>query len=60
MTDNLLWAPCVFCGYIGDKYWQPLSHAKDCPWYTVGGEQERQNRVRLIVQRLAAKNKKMV
>lgn len=38
---NLLNAPCIFCGYNGDGYYQSGTHSKDCPWHNVGGDSER-------------------
>jgi hypothetical protein len=37
MMNKLLDAPCRWCGYNGEMYWQAHSHADDCPWYEVGG-----------------------
>jgi hypothetical protein len=37
----VLEAPCVFCGYNGQGYWQSGTHAAECPWARVGGEVER-------------------
>lgn len=45
MADELkpafLDAPCAFCGYNGDGYWQRETHTRECPWYYVGGRDER-------------------
>jgi hypothetical protein len=35
--EHLLSAPCLWCGYNGQGYWQQGTHAKDCPWHKVGG-----------------------
>jgi hypothetical protein len=40
--DDLLSAPCGFCGYNGPGYWQPHTHAAACPFYEVGGKMERE------------------
>jgi len=36
-----LGAPCVFCGYNGQGYWQSETHTAACPWRAVGGAFER-------------------
>lgn len=36
-TKELLQAPCLFCQYNGQGYWQSGSHPASCPWSTVGG-----------------------
>lgn len=41
LKDHLLEAPCPFCGYDGPEYWQKRSHASACPYYVVGGYDER-------------------
>lgn len=38
---EILHAPCKWCGYSGAGYWQPMKHAETCPWYFVGGAEER-------------------
>jgi hypothetical protein len=38
---DVLQAPCVFCGYKGDGYWQAGTHDLSCPWRGIGGEQAR-------------------
>jgi len=38
---NPLEPPCAFCGYNGREYWQKQTHSKDCPFYSVGGEEDR-------------------
>lgn len=30
-------APCRWCGYNGENYWQKGTHSADCPWHLVGG-----------------------
>ncbi len=45
----LLDAPCLWCGYNGEGYWQPTTHEPTCPWHNVGG---RFNRV-VALDRLA-------
>ena len=39
--DELLAAPCKWCGYNGPGYWKAETHSKECPWHEVGGESER-------------------
>lgn len=34
-------APCQYCQYNGENYYQAQSHAPTCRWYTVGGQFER-------------------
>lgn len=41
MLNDLLSAPCRFCGYNGSGYWQKDTHQIDCPWHGVGGEADR-------------------
>ena len=38
---DLLKAPCIFCGYDGENYYQNGTHAIACPWYDIGGGKER-------------------
>ena len=39
--DELLSAPCKWCGYNGSEYWQTKTHSDECPWYGVGGKADR-------------------
>lgn len=39
--EKLLQAPCVFCYYNGELYWQEESHKESCPFYGVGGVEDR-------------------
>ena len=41
VTERMLRAPCVYCGYAGAGYWQAGTHWNDCPWKTVAGEEAR-------------------
>ena len=34
-------APCKFCGYEGEGYYQRHTHKLGCKWFEVGGMQER-------------------
>ena len=38
---DLLKAPCRWCGYNGNGYWQNRTHRPDCPWYLVAGAVDR-------------------
>lgn len=35
--DALLDAPCIFCGYSGQGYWQSGTHNENCRWRNIGG-----------------------
>lgn len=48
--SQLLAAECVFCGYNGEGYWQVGTHAKDCPWFNIGGEAERAAKVGVFMR----------
>jgi hypothetical protein len=39
---NILDALCVFCDYNGSNYWQKGTHNKYCPFFIVGGVQDRE------------------
>jgi len=39
--NSLLDAPCLWCGYNGEGYWQPTTHEPTCPWHNVGGRFDR-------------------
>ena len=43
ITARILEAPCCFCGYNGPGYYQPHTHDKLCPWYEIGGGEERKH-----------------
>ena len=36
-VGGLLDAPCLWCGYNGERYWQMGTHAKECLWYGAEG-----------------------
>lgn len=40
--NDLLSAPCGCCGYNGPGYWQAGTHKESCPFFTIGGETDRQ------------------
>ena len=52
MNELVEYAPCVFCGYNGAGFYQAGTHAEDCPWYTVGGGEERSVMLRKVVASL--------
>lgn len=47
--DALLGAPCVFCDYSGESYYQAGSHGALCPWHYVGGLDRRRELARGVV-----------
>lgn len=49
-TEVLLRAPCVFCGYNGERYYQRGSHSPDCPWHDVGGLRDRVDSLRDVIR----------
>ena len=54
MSNELLDAPCVFCLYNGRGYYQHASHHQSCPWYHVGGADERDKLLRATVTTIYA------
>jgi len=44
-SNGLLAAPCLWCGYNGEGYYQAGTHGKSCPWNTIGGCDERLDRL---------------
>jgi len=49
---ELLDAPCVFCGYNRENYWQTETHDRKCPWFHVGREESRQKLLRATINGL--------
>ena len=43
--DELLDAPCIFCNYNGQGYYQAHTHKVWCPFYEIGGDIERENAI---------------
>lgn len=43
--NGLLAAPCLWCGYNGEGYYQAGTHGQSCPWNTIGGCDERLDRL---------------
>lgn len=41
---------CIFCGYAGSGYYQTGTHAPSCPWYMVGGWEERAKRLPAVLR----------
>ena len=39
--EGLLASECLFCGYSGQGYWQAETHDAQCPFFKVGGREER-------------------
>ena len=46
--DELLKAPCMCCGYNGERYWQYGSHKESCPFNTIAGQEDREEFVRAV------------
>ena len=44
-SNGLLAAPCLWCGYNGEGYYQAGTHGQSCPWHTIGGCDERLDRL---------------
>ena len=44
-ANGLLEAPCLWCGYNGEGYYQAGTHGQSCPWNTIGGCDERLDRL---------------
>jgi len=44
--ENPLDGPCIFCGYNGRGYWQKGTHLPDCPFVDIGGEADRQAKLK--------------
>ena len=40
---EILDAPCCFCGYNGPGYYQAHTHSENCPFYEIGGGEERKH-----------------
>jgi len=49
VCESILSAPCVFCGYGGAGYYQKHTHDKKCPWYKVGGLEDRTSLLRSTI-----------
>lgn len=53
-VERLLAAPCLFCGYSNELYFQKGTHGQDCPWRNIGGEAERVVALPTVIGALAA------
>lgn len=56
--NNLLDAPCVFCGYNGSEYWQSGTHLRICPWWYFTGKSDRKTQLRNVLHNMFIKLKK--
>jgi len=45
VADRGLDAPCAWCSYNGQGYWQSGTHAESCPWHKIGGHEERKEHI---------------
>lgn len=45
LENTLLKAPCIFCGYNGKEFYQSGTHASACPYYSIGGYNERKEMI---------------
>lgn len=52
IVHKLLSAPCAFCQYNGERFWQAKTHAETCPFYLVGGLDKRVEVLRLALVRI--------
>lgn len=55
MSELVLEAPCVFCKYDGEGYWQAGTHQCGCPVGGIAGRGSRVLAIRFILHRLAAR-----
>jgi hypothetical protein len=60
MEKSLLYALCVFCGYSSRGYYQEGTHHVLCPWYKVGGLEQRKKDLRCVVAALFKERKKTI
>ena len=61
MSDitEILAAPCIFCGYDGQAYWQVGTHDKNCPWHKWGWKIERNDMLPDVIRKLYLSDKCM-
>lgn len=52
LITNLLKAPCMFCDYKGQGYWQLQTHKKNCPFYNTAGEFQRMIEFPIIIKKI--------
>jgi len=55
--DNFFDAPCKFCGYNGEGYWQKGTHNKDCPFRNIGGIEDRKGIMEVLAKIYNNRNK---
>ena len=55
---NLLNAPCIFCGYNGEGYYQAGTHSANCPWYNIGGDSKRYGKLPSLITALFKESQK--
>ena len=51
-VDQFLHAPCTFCQYDVERYWQEGTHPKSCPWHTVNGLDTRKKMLPVLFREL--------
>ncbi len=51
LEQKITEAPCIFCGYNGAGYYQKHTHGKHCPYYEIGGNEERKDALPDIIKR---------
>ena len=44
-------APCAFCGYNGEGFYQVRTHGKNCPWYALGGADVRLDVIKTVFKK---------
>ena len=47
--SSLLDAPCMWCGYNSQGYWQKVTHGTECPWHDVGSFDERAGKLEAVL-----------
>ena len=54
LYEELIDAPCIFCGYSGAGYYQVGTHDELCPWHGIGGGDERASILPTVIANLHA------
>ena len=44
--------PCFWCGYNGSNFYKTGTHEKYCPWYKIGGWEERQEKLLEVISEI--------
>jgi len=44
-------------GYNFFGYWQEATHSRECPWFSIGSERERNLRLREVIEKPVQENK---